>query len=144
MAARAESHLTRTKTCHKGNYTALHIPSINAIISLRRKEQFRGILCISLIVSLLHSNHGDSILICVSVDSTKPFRILVDGGTGNFSPKTAAENYTLPLARASRFFRGQRGSPDLVVMTHVRDDHIGELLKASELEKYQKVLGADV
>ncbi|WP_288392528.1 LysR substrate-binding domain-containing protein [uncultured Herbaspirillum sp.] len=35
MAARAESHLTRTKTCHKGNYTALHIPSINAIIPLR-------------------------------------------------------------------------------------------------------------
>ncbi|MDR6743362.1 hypothetical protein J2X56_005401 [Herbaspirillum sp. 1173] len=99
----------------------------------------------SLIVSLLRASHGDSILIRAGVDSTKQFRILIDGGPPEcFQRKQGPKITPGPLQELLDSLADCETPLDLVVMTHVDDDHIGGLLKASQLEKYQKVLGTNV
>ncbi|EKM5064313.1 MBL fold metallo-hydrolase [Cronobacter turicensis] len=99
----------------------------------------------SLIVSVLRASHGDSILIRADANSTKPFLILVDGGPPDcFQKKQGPKIIPGPLQELLSTFVRKSMVLDLVVMTHVDEDHIGGLLRAFQSEPYQQVLGSNV
>ncbi|MBA8267938.1 MBL fold metallo-hydrolase [Escherichia fergusonii] len=99
----------------------------------------------SLIVSVLRASHGDSILIRADANSTKPFLILVDGGPSDcFQKKQGPKIIPGPLQECLGTLAENNIVLDLVVMTHVDDDHIGGLLRAIQAEPYQQVLGSNV
>ncbi|WP_187488832.1 ComEC/Rec2 family competence protein [Duffyella gerundensis] len=99
----------------------------------------------SLSVSVLRASHGDSILIRADANSTKPFLILVDGGPPDcFQKKQGPKIIPGPLQEYLGTLAENNIVLDLVVMTHVDDDHIGGLLRAIQAEPYQQVLGSNV
>jgi beta-lactamase superfamily II metal-dependent hydrolase len=69
-------------------------------------------------IQLLPAHHGDSVLIEYG-DAGSPHRILIDGGTESSADAVAAR-----LAKI-----GQPAALDLVIVTHVDEDHIGGMLK---------------
>jgi beta-lactamase superfamily II metal-dependent hydrolase len=140
------SHVpARIKLCNKNNCKALYILTNKCNNFSKAISKLGGTLFMSLIVSFLRASHGDAILIRTGVDSTKPFRILIDGGPSEcFQKKQGPKIIRGPLQEllSSLVDRGEK--LDLVVMTHVDDDHIGGLLKAFQSDTYQKVLGSNV
>ncbi|QLN00627.1 MBL fold metallo-hydrolase [Escherichia fergusonii] len=58
--------------------------------------------------------------------------------------KAGAQNYPRPIAGMPWTLAENNIVLDLVVMTHVDDDHIGGLLRAIQAEPYQQVLGSNV
>lgn len=83
-------------------------------------------------IRFLQAHHGDCILITVQLgDLTQ--RILVDGGPARtFKPRSNAETRDGDLKRVLTSLRGEGHGIDLVILTHIDDDHIGGLIKAFE------------
>jgi hypothetical protein len=83
----------------------------------------------SVSIRFLHALHGDCILI--TIGSEEPLkRILIDGGPpGTFKARPSGD---LRAVLAELLEQGKY--IDLVILTHVDDDHIGGLIKAFEYE----------
>jgi len=90
-------------------------------------------------IRVLHALHGDCILI--TIGSEEPLkRILIDGGPpGTFKARPSGDLRCLlaELLRQGKYI-------DLVILTHVDDDHIGGLIKAFEHEDGLAVLARKV
>ncbi|EAA5206267.1 MBL fold metallo-hydrolase [Salmonella enterica subsp. enterica serovar Westhampton] len=83
----------------------------------------------SVTVKFLKAFHGDCIFITISSESAEE-RILIDGGpAATFSSGAQGELRNLLLE-----LEEQNKTIDLVILTHIDDDHIGGLIKAFEAE----------
>jgi beta-lactamase superfamily II metal-dependent hydrolase len=97
-------------------------------------------------VTILQADHGDAIAIRVtSQTGDAPYNILIDGGPSScfaldngYGPEPGA----LKLWLDSLFLKNQK--IDLVILTHVDDDHIGGLLRAYENDRYKEILNNEV
>ncbi|TBU98894.1 hypothetical protein DNJ95_06490 [Stutzerimonas kirkiae] len=83
----------------------------------------------SISIRFLHAFHGDCILITVGADESVK-RILIDGGPSSTFKAGSAGELRLALAELEQ----QDKYIDLVILTHVDDDHIGGLIKAFEVQ----------
>ena len=90
----------------------------------------------SLRIEFIKALHGDSILI-TSESKQGNIRILVDGGPEySFRSREPGEQRDGHLKRVLDDLRKDNHKIDLVILTHVDDDHIGGLLKAFEHPDY--------
>ncbi len=77
----------------------------------------------------LQANNGDAILIHFN-DGSIERNILIDGGTGStYSSKLRNKPTPQDLQKAIEVIKDNGESIDLLVLTHVDDDHIGGILK---------------
>ncbi|MDP5542487.1 MBL fold metallo-hydrolase [Pseudomonas aeruginosa] len=83
----------------------------------------------SVSIRFLHAFHGDCILITIGPDESAK-RILIDGGP----PSTFKAGPSGELRLALTELEQQDKYIDLVILTHVDDDHIGGLIKAFEAQ----------
>lgn len=81
-------------------------------------------------VRFLKANHGDSILISIP-ENGKIKNILIDGGPGNTyserNRRTGRDKSGTLKEELDRLFKNE-GIIDLLILTHVDDDHIGGLI----------------
>jgi glyoxylase-like metal-dependent hydrolase (beta-lactamase superfamily II) len=97
-------------------------------------------------VKILQADHGDAIAIRVtSSTGDSPYNILIDGGPSScfeldngFGPEPG------PLKRWLDSLCAKNQKVDLVVLTHVDDDHIGGLLRAYEDNRYKEVFKNEI
>lgn len=83
-------------------------------------------------VRFLKAHHGDSILITVETEE-KNLRILVDGGPAfTFKPRVMGDPRDGELKKVLADLKKNYQKIDLVIMTHVDEDHIGGIIKAFE------------
>lgn len=97
-------------------------------------------------IKLLQANNGDAIHLR-SKDETNNYRnILIDGGTRDTytykNHKNKIQNGT--LKQLIEQIRTQKENIDLLIMTHVDDDHIGGILKWFEQDDHAKDLVKNV
>lgn len=91
---------------------------------------------VSLKIEFIKALHGDSILI-TSESKQGNIRILVDGGPEySFRPRELGDQRDGHLKRVLDDLRKDNHKIDLVILTHVDDDHIGGVLKAFEHPDY--------
>lgn len=90
-------------------------------------------------IDFLKAAHGDSILI-THINNGKTTRILIDGGP----PSAFTANKPGNLKEALNDIKDQGGVIDLVILTHVDDDHIGGLLKAFSHDDFLPVMAQSV
>jgi beta-lactamase superfamily II metal-dependent hydrolase len=91
-------------------------------------------------VKFIQALHGDSILITNETQNGTS-RILIDGGPPSaFNPRPPSNPRGGKLKRALDELRGENQKIDLVILTHVDDDHIGGLLKAFEHPDYLPII----
>ncbi|MCU4158264.1 MBL fold metallo-hydrolase [Carboxylicivirga sp. A043] len=77
----------------------------------------------------LQANNGDAILIHFN-DGSNNRNILIDGGTGStYSKKLRNKPTPQDLQKSIEIIKRNGESIDLLVLTHVDDDHIGGILK---------------
>ncbi len=77
----------------------------------------------------LEANNGDAILIHFAEGINKR-NILIDGGTGNtYSQKLRGKPTPKDLCKELKTIKDKGEHIDLLVLTHVDDDHIGGILK---------------
>ncbi|HTF96289.1 MAG TPA: MBL fold metallo-hydrolase [Cellvibrio sp.] len=86
----------------------------------------------SVSIQFLNAHHGDAIFISVKL-GLKTTRILIDGGPPyTFKPRENGRRSDGDLKRLLDELRSAQVKIDLVILTHVDDDHIGGLIKAFE------------
>lgn len=99
----------------------------------------------SLAITVLPANHGDAIIVQAGIDQPDPFRILIDGGPATCYQRTQGFKRTWgPLHAALKTLSSRSEALDLVVLTHVDDDHIGGLVKACQDKLLLPVIGKEV
>ena len=77
-------------------------------------------------LKILKAGNGDCILIKDLISNDKKINILIDGGTGNtFKHK----NKKGDLLKELEIIKNENGCIDLLILTHIDDDHIGGILK---------------
>lgn len=87
-------------------------------------------------IQFLKAHHGDCILVTIE-DSQKVERILIDGGPSyTFKTRTLGDPRDGDLKNVLDKLRDQDMKIDLVILTHVDDDHIGGLISAFEDPDY--------
>jgi beta-lactamase superfamily II metal-dependent hydrolase len=88
-------------------------------------------------IKFLHGYNGDCILISYRYSKNSVKNILIDGGTGStYSRKRKAGDLKKEILK----LKDQNQSIDLLVITHIDDDHIGGILKMFEDKKFDKSL----
>lgn len=93
-------------------------------------------VAVSIKIEFIKALHGDSILI-TSESTNGNVRILVDGGPQySFQPREPGDQRDGHLKKVLDDLRKKNHKIDLVILTHVDDDHIGGLLKAFEHPDY--------
>lgn len=97
-------------------------------------------------IRILQADHGDAIAIRVtSPTGDVPYNILIDGGPSScFELDNGYGSEAGPLQLWLNSIFEQNQEVDLVVLTHVDDDHIGGLLRAYETERYKEILNNEV
>jgi len=99
----------------------------------------------SLAITVLPANHGDAIFVQAGIDKQDPFRILIDGGPAACYQRTQGfKQISGPLHATLTALSSRSDALDLVVLTHVDNDHIGGLLKAYQNESFLPVIGKEV
>ncbi len=87
-------------------------------------------------IRFLKAHHGDCILVTIE-DEQKVERILIDGGPSyTFKPRSAGDPRDGDLKNVLDELIDQNKKIDLVILTHVDDDHIGGLISAFEDPDY--------
>lgn len=90
-------------------------------------------------VRLLRANHGDCILVShISAEGT--FNLLIDGGNPETFKYGSSLRYNGDLCLALDEIKAKNQVIDLVILTHIDDDHIGGLLRAFEAPGYLRDL----
>lgn len=94
----------------------------------------------SINVRILKAHHGDSILITINSESAIR-RILIDGGpAATFSSRGRPGELQKVLDK----LKDSGDTIDLVILTHIDDDHIGGLIKAFENHRYLPKIASNV
>lgn len=100
---------------------------------VRRKREMRDMIKVD--IEMLKAYYGDCIFITVNYDS-KEYIIMIDGGTGNTytfkNKKRKIESG--PLKEKIEKLKEEGNHIDLLIVTHVDDDHIGGVIKWFEDE----------
>jgi beta-lactamase superfamily II metal-dependent hydrolase len=86
-------------------------------------------------VKVLEANHGDCILVSYK-GTSGTCNILIDGGTSTTFKHGPKQRYRGALCEALDDIKSQGQLIDLVILTHVDDDHINGLIKAFETTGY--------
>lgn len=88
-------------------------------------------------IKFLKANNGDSILISFSDEKGINRNILIDGGTGPTYYKSSTRKYG-DLYDTIENLKTEKQKIDLLVLTHIDDDHIGGILSwlAKDKEAY--------
>tara|TARA_R110002049_G_scaffold286358_1_gene468122 strand:+ start:1161 stop:2210 length:1050 start_codon:yes stop_codon:yes gene_type:complete len=94
----------------------------------------------SLELRILKANHGDSIIVSVEFDNIQK-HILIDGGP---SQTFEFQNRSMPLKIFLNVIKEKNQKIDLLVLTHVDDDHIGGLLSGFNKLSYLSELTNEV
>lgn len=101
-------------------------------------------VAVSIRIEFIKALHGDSILI-TSESSNGVVRILVDGGPKySFEPREQGDQRDGHLRKVLDDLRKENHKIDLVILTHVDDDHIEGLLKAFEHPDYLSQMAGQV
>jgi len=91
----------------------------------------------SLSIKFLQGYNGDCILISYHNSKNSIKNILIDGGTGStYSRKRKAGDLKKEILK----LKDQNQVIDLLIITHIDDDHIGGVLKMFEDKKFDKSL----
>lgn len=86
-------------------------------------------------VRLLQANHGDCILV-THEDNQGVFNLLIDGGNAATFKYGPRRRYDGHLCKILDEIKAKKQFIDLVILTHIDDDHIGGLIKAFETPGY--------
>jgi beta-lactamase superfamily II metal-dependent hydrolase len=87
------------------------------------------------IVKVLEANHGDCILVSHE-GSSSTFNILIDGGTSTTFKFGPRQRFAGALCTSLDDLKEKGQHIDLVILTHIDDDHIHGLIKAFETPNY--------
>jgi beta-lactamase superfamily II metal-dependent hydrolase len=91
---------------------------------------------LSINIRFLKAHHGDSILLTF-IDKNNEYRILIDGGPSyTFQPREEGNPFEGDLKVTLDELIEQDKKIDLVILTHVDDDHIGGIISAFENPEY--------
>ncbi|MEM6717673.1 MAG: MBL fold metallo-hydrolase [Bacteroidota bacterium] len=91
----------------------------------------------SISVKFLEAYNGDSILISFQGDDGKTKNILIDGGTRHTYVKKRRSG---DLKREVELIQKKNEKIDLLVLTHIDDDHIGGILELFKDQKLDKTI----
>lgn len=87
------------------------------------------------VVRVLKANHGDCILVSHE-GASGTVNILIDGGTSTTFKHGTRQRYDGALCKVLDELKNKEECIDLVVLTHIDDDHIHGLIKAFETPDY--------
>ena len=87
-------------------------------------------------VKVLEANHGDCILISHKNKALSSFNILIDGGPATNFKYGPRQRFKGPLCKLLDNIKSQGEKIDLLILTHIDDDHINGLIKAFETPGY--------
>ncbi|RZR49006.1 ComEC/Rec2 family competence protein [Vibrio vulnificus] len=90
-------------------------------------------------VRVLKANHGDCILV-THKGSHGTFNLLIDGGNARTFKYGPQERMKGELCKLLDELKAQGQHLDLVILTHIDDDHIGGLLKALKFPSYSHLV----
>lgn len=97
----------------------------------------------TIIVRVLKANHGDCIL--VSHESASGvFNLLIDGGPSTTFRYGLRQRYAGALCIALDELKEKGEQVDLVILTHIDDDHINGLIKAFEKTNYLRQMAKSI
>ena len=80
-------------------------------------------------IRLLHADNGDAIHLRTEDEEGKSYNILIDGGLGTTYINASAENKAGDLKNLINDLSSRGEYIDLLVLTHIDDDHIGGIIK---------------
>lgn len=89
----------------------------------------------SISIRTLKANHGDSILV-THYGHDKVFNLLIDGGNGATFKNGPSDRFKGELCLVLDELKAKNESIDLLILTHIDDDHIAGLLKAFKAKNY--------
>ncbi|MCD9114886.1 MBL fold metallo-hydrolase [Pseudomonas alliivorans] len=89
----------------------------------------------AIVIRVLKANHGDCILVTHEGPSGV-FNLLIDGGTSSTFRYGPRQRYKGALCETLDELKDKGQSVDLVILTHIDDDHIHGLIKAFEKPGY--------
>lgn len=89
----------------------------------------------AIFVRILKANHGDCILVSHE-GSLSAFNILIDGGPSMAFKHGLRQRYKGALCKVLDDLKEKGQHVDLVILTHIDDDHINGLIKAFEDPEY--------
>ena len=89
----------------------------------------------SLTVRVLQANHGDCILVTHEA-SNAVFNLLIDGGNSATFKHGPRERNHGALCKVLDELKSKNQKIDILILTHIDDDHIGGLIKAFEAPGY--------
>lgn len=97
----------------------------------------------TIIVRVLKANHGDCILVRHE-GASGVFNILIDGGPSSAFRYGPWQRYAGALCVALDDLKDKGQEVDLVILTHIDDDHINGLIKAFEKTNYLRQMAKSI
>lgn len=97
----------------------------------------------TIIVRVLKANHGDCILVSHE-GALGVFNILIDGGPSSTFRYGPRQRYAGALCIALDDLKEKGQQVDLVILTHIDDDHINGLIKAFEKTNYLRQMAKSI
>ncbi|AVB30195.1 ComEC/Rec2 family competence protein [Proteus mirabilis] len=97
----------------------------------------------AIIIRVLKANHGDCIMVSYEGESGV-FNILIDGGPSSAFRYGQRQRYAGALCIALDDLKEKEQQVDLVILTHIDDDHINGLIKAFEKVDYLRQMSKSI